>query len=74
MSRRHPLLRLTPEAAGQLQHDYDRTKATLNTLEAELAELERQVRTEFGPQTFMRLRNATRQALKLTQVKKELVA
>ncbi|MFZ3182832.1 MAG: hypothetical protein WA173_01645 [Pseudomonas sp.] len=73
MSRR-PLLRLTPEAAGQLQYNYDRAKAALNTLEAELAELERQVRTEFGPQAFMRLRNATRQALKLSQVKKELAA
>lgn len=73
MSRR-PLLRLPPEAAGQLQYDYDRTRAALNKLEAELAELEQQVRTEFGAQTFMRLRNATRQALKLTQVKKELAA
>jgi hypothetical protein len=74
MSRRQPLLRLTPEVAGKLQHDYNRTKAALNKLEAELAELERQVRAEFGPQTFLRLRNATRQAVKLTQLKKELAA
>ena len=74
MKRNYPLLRLTPEAAGELQHNYDRNKAALDKLEAYLAELEQQIRADLGSQAYMRLRSATQRALALTQLKKEVAA
>ncbi|MFI8736555.1 hypothetical protein ACIGKM_11640 [Ectopseudomonas toyotomiensis] len=72
MIRRHfPLLRLTPEAAGKLQHDYDRAITKLAQLEREHTELQNQIRTQLGAETLWKLRTDTRNAVLLVDLKKE---
>ncbi|WP_010490730.1 hypothetical protein [Pseudomonas sp. S9] len=74
MSRNYPLLRLSPDAAGRLQHEHTRAVARLETITAELKELENQVRTEYGAATLWRLRAAARNQVTLKQLKREVAA
>ncbi|MEK8080734.1 hypothetical protein [Pseudomonas sp. XK-1] len=74
MKRHYPLLRLSPEAAGKLQHDHTRALANLERLRNELTALELQVRTEFGPQILHLLRTNARNAALAQQLKREIAA
>lgn len=74
MSRNYPLLRLSPDDAGRLQHEHTRAVARLETITAELKELENQVRTEYGTATLWRLRAAARNQVTLKQLKREVAA
>lgn len=72
MIRRHfPLLRLTPEAAGKLQHDHNRALAKLAQLEREHTELQHQIRALFGTETLWKLRTDARNAVLLADLKQE---
>lgn len=72
MIRRHfPLLRLTPEAAGKLQHDYDRAITKLARLEREHTELQNQIRAQLGTETLWKLRTDARNAVLLVDLKQE---
>ena len=75
MIRRHyPLLRISPDAAGKLQYDHTRALARLAQIETELAELERQVRAQFGAEAYWLLRNNARNAALAEQLKQEIAA
>lgn len=74
IKRHYPLLRLTPDAAGKLQHDHNRALARLAQMETELAELERQVRAQFGAEAYWQLRNNARNAALAEQLKQEIAA
>lgn len=74
MNRKYPLLRLNPEQAGRLQHEHTRAVARLESISAELKELENQVRTEYGTATLWRLRAAARNQVTLKQLKREIAA
>lgn len=74
MNRTYPLLRLTPEVAGKLQHDYDRAAARLNQLETFQAELEHQIRSTLGTQTLWSLRTSARNAVLARQLASEIAA
>lgn len=74
MNRTHPLLRLTPEVAGKLQHDYDRAAARLKQLEIFHAELEHQIRSILGKQTLWSLRTSARNAVLARQLAAEIAA
>ena len=74
IKRHYPLLRLTPEAAGKLQHDHDRALARLAQMEIKLAELERQVRAQFGAEAYWLLRNNARNAALANQLQQEIAA
>ncbi|SDJ60024.1 hypothetical protein [Pseudomonas indica] len=71
MRRTFPLLRLSPEAAGQLQHDHQRAIQKLHALELEHAEFVRQVRALIGASALWQLQTATRNAVLLDALKKE---
>lgn len=74
MKRHYPLLRLTPEAAGKLQHDHTRALARLAQMETELAELERQVSAQYGAEAYWLLRNNARNAALANQLQQEIAA
>lgn len=74
MRRHYPLLRLTPEAAGKLQHDYSHALACLERLRTELVALENQVSTEFGTQALQLLRTNARNAVLAKQLEQEIAA
>lgn len=69
--RNFPLLRLTPEAAGKLQHDHNRAIAKLSQLEREHTELQNQIRAQLGTETLWKLRTDARNAVLLVDLKQE---
>lgn len=71
MRRNFPLLRLTPEAAGKLQHEHNRSITKLAALQREHIELQNQIRAQFGNEALWELREATRNALLLTDLRQE---
>ena len=74
MSRNYPLLRLTPDQAGQLQHAHNRLQASHAQLQAERAALEHALRAAYGSQAFLKLRNTARNAALAEQLKQEIAA
>lgn len=69
MNRNYPLLRLTPDQAGKLQHDFNRLQANHTELKAQLAALEQGMRDLYGSQAFL-ARNQAQAAL----LKQEIAA
>lgn len=74
MNRNYPLLRLTPDQAGQLQHAFNRLQANHTQLQAELAALEHALRALYGAQAFLNLRNTARNQAKAALLKQETAA
>lgn len=74
MNRNYPLLRLNPDQAGKLQHDFNRLQATHAQLQAELAALEQAMRTLHGSQAWLNLRNTARNQAMAAQLKQEIAA
>ncbi|AVO51242.1 hypothetical protein [Ectopseudomonas mendocina] len=72
--RTYPLRRLSPEAGGKLEHDHQRTTSKLAALQREHAELQNQIRTQYGTEALWQLREATRNALLLADIKQEAAA
>lgn len=71
MKRPTPLLRLSPEAAGQLQQQHDKATTELATLVRHNKEFDRQLSELIGPDALRRLHKATDNALLLVDLKKE---
>lgn len=74
MNFNYPLLRLTPEKAGKLQHDFNRLQANHTQLQAELNALEQAVRNLYGSQAWLTLRNTARNQALATLLKQEIAA
>ncbi|KPA91052.1 hypothetical protein PF66_02390 [Pseudomonas asplenii] len=71
MSRSIPMLRLTPQAAGQLQQQHDKATTELAKLLRHNKEFDRQLSELIGPDALRRLHKATDNALLLVDLKKE---
>ncbi|QXI30489.1 hypothetical protein [Pseudomonas vanderleydeniana] len=71
MKRPIPLLRLSPEAAGQLQQQHDKASTELAALLRHNKEFDRQLNELIGPDALRRLHKATENALLLVDLKKE---
>lgn len=74
MKRNYPLLRLSPDQAGQLQHDHNRLQASHTQTKAELAALEQALRTTYGSEALLTLRNTARNQATAEQLKQEIAA
>ena len=71
MRRTYPLCRLSPEAAGKLQHDHQRLTHRLAEAERYAAELQRQIRNTLGTEGLWALQRAARNAITLQQLQEE---
>lgn len=74
MNRHYPLLRLTPDQAGKLQHDFNRLQSSHAQLQAELAALEQAMRTLYGSQAWLTLRNTARNQAQAELLQQEIAA
>jgi hypothetical protein len=74
MNRNYPLLRLNPDQAGKLQHDFNRLQANHTELKAQLAALEQAMRDLYGSQAFLALRNHARNQAQAALLKQEIAA
>ena len=74
MKRNYPLLRLTPEAAGKLQHDFDRASTQLNELKSLHIEFENQIRKALGAELLWSFRKAARNTIRARQLASEIRA
>jgi hypothetical protein len=74
MNRNYPLLRLAPDQAGKLQHDFNRLQANHAQLQAELAALEQAMRTLHGSHAWLTLRNTARNQAKAALLQQEIAA
>ncbi|MCO7609376.1 hypothetical protein NJH83_03965 [Pseudomonas chlororaphis] len=72
MSRPPVLLRLTPQAAGELHQQHQKANAELRALTRSRKEFERQVKTLIGSEAFRRLQKNTDNALLLADLAKEV--
>ncbi len=72
MSRSPVLLRLTPQAAGELHQQHLRTSTELRSLTRYRKELERQLKTMIGSDAFRQLQKNTDNALLLADLAKEV--
>ncbi|OPB08171.1 hypothetical protein [Pseudomonas synxantha] len=71
MSRAIPMLRLTPQAAGSLQQQYDRVTRELRELTRHYKEFDRQLKVRIGYDAVRQLHKETDNALLLTDLVKE---
>lgn len=74
MNRNYPLLRLSPDQAGKLQHDFARLQATHIQLQTELAALEKAMRDLYGSQAWLTLRNTARNQAQALLLQQEIAA
>lgn len=74
MNRNYPLLRLTPDQAGKLQHDFNRLQANHTELKAQLIALEQGMRDLYGSQAFLAMRNQARNQAQAELLKQEIAA
>ncbi|WP_339079657.1 hypothetical protein [Pseudomonas sp. TMP9] len=72
MRRNYPLLRLTPEQAGKLLHDFDRLQAKHIQLQAERVALEQALSSLHGHEALVALRNIARNQAKAALLKEEI--
>ena len=71
MSRPIPLLRLTPEAAGSLQHQHTKALTELRELTRFRKEFDRQLGVLIGSNVLRKLHKDTKNALLLADLTKE---
>ena len=71
MSRPIPLLRLTPEAAGSLQHQHTKSLNELRELTRFRKEFDRQLGALIGNDALRKLHKDTKSALLLADLTKE---
>jgi hypothetical protein len=71
MKRAVPMLRLTPQAAGSLQQQYDKTTKDLRELTRHYKELDRQLIVRIGYDAVRQLHKETDNALLLKDLVKE---
>lgn len=71
MNRPIPMLRLTPQAAGELQQQYTKATTELMELTRYRKEFERQLATLIGTDTLRKLHKDTKNALLLADLVKE---
>lgn len=71
MSRTTPTLRLTPQAAGTLQQQYDKVSKDLRVLARHLKEFDRQLKARIGYDAVRQLHKETDNALLLADLVKE---
>lgn len=71
MSRAIPMIRLTPQAAGSLQQQYDVISKELRELTRRCKEFERQLKARIGSNAVRQLHDDTDNALLLTDLVKE---
>lgn len=74
MRRTYPLCRLTPEAAGKLQHDNQRLTHRLDQAKRYAAALHQEIRAAHGTEALWALQHAARNAITLQQLQEELSA
>ncbi|MFJ7144246.1 hypothetical protein [Pseudomonas protegens] len=72
MSRPPVLLRLTPQAAGELHQQHLRASTELRSLTRYRKEFERQLKTMIGSDAFRQLQKNTDNALLLADLAKEV--
>jgi len=71
MNRATPVLRLTPQAAGSLQQQYDAISKELRALTRRCKEFERQLKARIGSNAVRQLHKDTDNALLLADLVKE---
>ncbi|MER0040575.1 hypothetical protein [Pseudomonas sp. MGal98] len=74
MKRNYPPLRLTPQVAGKLQHDFDRISAQFNELKTLHVEFENQIRQALGADSLWSFRKAARNTILARQLASEIRA
>ncbi|HEY0288533.1 MAG TPA: hypothetical protein VGC62_16240 [Pseudomonas sp.] len=72
MRRPTPLLRLSPEAAGELHHLHAKTSAELQLVTRYRKEFDRQLKTLIGYDALRKLHKGTENALLLADLVKEV--
>ncbi|WP_085600710.1 MULTISPECIES: hypothetical protein [unclassified Pseudomonas] len=72
MSRPTVLLRLTPQAAGELHQQHQKASAELRALTRYRKEFERQAKALIGSEAFRQLQKNTDNALLLADLAKEV--
>ncbi|MCF5687027.1 MULTISPECIES: hypothetical protein [unclassified Pseudomonas] len=71
MSREIPVLRLTPQAAGSLQQQYDKVSKELRELTRYYKEFDRQLKARIGSNVVRQLHKDTDNTLLLADLVKE---
>ena len=71
MSRAIPMIRLTPQAAGSLQRQYDKVAKELRELNRHYKGFDRQLKVRIGYDSVRQLHKETNNALLLTDLVKE---
>lgn len=71
MNRTTPVLRLTPQAAGSLQQQYEKVSQDLCELTRHFKEFERQLKARIGSNAVRQLHKDTDNALLLADLVKE---
>lgn len=71
MNRRIPMVRLTPQAAGELQRQYTKATNELQDLTRFRKEFDRQLTALIGNDALRKLTKDTKNALLLTDLVKE---
>ena len=71
MSRPIPMMRLTPQAAGTLQQQYNKAMKELSVMTRHNKEFDRQLKAPIGYDALRKLHKATDNALLLADLVKE---